>query len=74
MELTRWVREEGGGGGKKKGKSGSKNVFTNYNYKIYKNYSTLLKMGGYSSTAMCQYWDNRLIYWEYTDYFTSMSQ
>ncbi len=24
---------------------------------------TLLKMGSYSSTKMCQYWDNRLIYW-----------
>ncbi len=24
--------------------------------------STLLKMGSYSSTTMCQYWDNRLIY------------
>ncbi len=24
--------------------------------------STLLKIGSYSSTAMCQYWDNRLIY------------
>ncbi len=23
---------------------------------------TLLKMGSYSSRAMCQYWDNRLIY------------
>ncbi len=35
---------------------------------------TLLKMGSYSSTTMCQYWDNRLIYWEYTDYYTNMSQ
>ncbi len=25
---------------------------------------TLLKMGSYSSTTMCQYWDNRLIYRE----------
>ncbi len=25
--------------------------------------STLLKMGSYSSTTMCQYWDNCLIYW-----------
>ncbi len=24
---------------------------------------TLLKMGSYSSTTMCQYWDNHLIYW-----------
>ncbi len=24
--------------------------------------------------TMCQYWDNWLIYWEYTDYFTNMSQ
>ncbi len=24
--------------------------------------TTLLKMGSYSSTMMCQYWDNRLIY------------
>ncbi len=24
--------------------------------------NTLLKMGGYSSTTMCQYWDDRLIY------------
>ncbi len=23
---------------------------------------TLLKMGSYSSTMVCQYWDNRLIY------------
>ncbi len=35
---------------------------------------TLLKMNCYSSITMCQYWDNWLIYWEYTDYFTNMSQ
>ncbi len=38
--------------------------------------TTLLKMGSYSSITMCQYWDNRLIYWEYAiaDYFTNMFQ
>ncbi len=25
--------------------------------------NALLKMGSYSSTTMCQYWDNHLIYW-----------
>ncbi len=35
---------------------------------------TLFKMGCFSSITMCQYWDNRLLYWEYTDYFTNMSQ
>ncbi len=25
-------------------------------------YIALLKMGSYSSTTMCHYWDNRLIY------------
>ncbi len=34
----------------------------------------LLPMGSYSSITMCQYWDNRLIHWEYTDYFTNISQ
>ncbi len=36
--------------------------------------SSLLKMSCYSSIAMCQYWDNWLVYWEYNDYFTDMSQ
>ncbi len=36
--------------------------------------SALLKMSCYSSTTMCQYRDTWLIYWEYTDYFTNMSQ
>ncbi len=32
-------------------------------------------MGSYSSAVtIYQYWDNRLIYWEYTDYFTNKSQ
>ncbi len=35
---------------------------------------TPLKMSCYSSITMCQYWDNWLIYWDYTDYFTNMSQ
>ncbi len=37
---------------------------------------TLLKMGSYSSTTMCQYWDNHLINIteQYTDYFTNTSQ
>ncbi len=38
------------------------------------NVYTQLKMSCYSSITMCQYWDNWLIYWEYTDYFTNMSQ
>ncbi len=41
---------------------------------ILMNISTLLKMGSYSSITMCRYCDNHLIYWEYTDYFTNMSQ
>ncbi len=36
--------------------------------------ATILKMGSYSSIVMYQYWDNRIIYWEYTGYFTDMSQ
>ncbi len=32
-----------------------------------------LKMGSYSSTTMCQYWDNRLFTEQYTDYFTAVT-